>query len=270
MKRLIVNELYSCYKKRNAYILVLLFLNIFLQIYILIDAKNIGKVDATSTDGILKVCGGIDKIFYLPNLFQWILLIGILLLLVQSSTSIIGGFDVFLLTRAGSKLRWWTAKVLSLILLTFIFTILLMVITKILSHIAFPAFNKWSQYTYLYYPKIFASSINTHKMEFIIFCVLLTGFIAITTLFQTINLIFNKYANSYVVILILCIMLGVLCMQGIIPRALSPINYPSTIDIAPNIGSYLKSIGMNIVLSLINIAISLIFVTHSDYTVSKN
>ncbi|MBU3178646.1 hypothetical protein KPL47_20245 [Clostridium estertheticum] len=247
MKRLIVNELYSCYKKRNAYILVLLFLNILLQVYILIDTKNIGKVDATSTDGILKVCGGLNKIFYLPNLFQWILLIGILLLLVQSSTSIIGGFDVFLLTRAGSKLRWWTAKVLSLILITFIFTILLMVITK-----------------------IFASSINPHKMEFIIFCVLLTGFIAITTLFQTINLIFNKYANSYVVILILCIMLGVLYMQGIIPRVLSPINYPSTIDIATNIESYLKNIEMNIALFLINIAISLIFVTHSDYTVSKN
>ncbi|MBX4262994.1 hypothetical protein K2182_24950, partial [Clostridium estertheticum] len=79
-----------------------------------------------------------------------------------------------------------------------------------------------------------------------------------------------KYANSYVVILILCIMLGVLYMQGIIPRVLSPINYPSTLDIAPNIGSYLKNIVMNIVLSLINIAISLIFVTHSDYTVSKN
>ncbi|MBX4263006.1 hypothetical protein, partial [Clostridium estertheticum] len=177
---------------------------------------------------ILKVCGGIDKIFYLPNLFQWILLIGILLLLVQSSTSIIGGFDTLLLMRAGSKLRWWIAKVVSLLIITFIFTIMLILITKIISNVAFPSLNKWSQYTYLYYPKIFASSISPHKMEFIIFCVLLTGFIAITTLFQTINLIFNKYANSYVVILILCIMLGVLYMQGIIPRVLSPINYPST------------------------------------------
>lgn len=265
MKRLIINELYSCYKKMNVYILILLSLAIFLQVYILINTKNIQGITAITSDGVLKVCGGLEKDFYLPNLFQWLLLIGILLLLVQSSTSIIGGFDVFLLTRAGSKLRWWTSKVLSLILMTFIFTIVLMVITKIYSKIAFPTLNKWSTYTHLYYPKIFASSISPHKMELIIFCVLFTGFIAITTLFQTINLFFNKYANSYIVILILCIILGVLYMQGIIPRVLSPINYPSTLDIATNIESYLKNIEMNIALFLINIFISLMFVTHSDY-----
>ncbi|MBZ9637646.1 hypothetical protein [Clostridium sp. FP1] len=270
MKQLIINELYSCYKKRNAYGIVILCLSILLQVYMLISTKNIEKVDAISTDGILKVCGGLKKNFFLPNLSQWMLLIGIMLLIVHFSTSIIGGFDTLLLMRAGSKLRWWIAKVVSLLIINFIFTIMLILITKIISNVAFPSINKWSQYTYLYYPNMYASSINPYKMEIIIFCILLTGFIALTTLFQTINLIFNKYANSYIVILTLCIILGVLYMQGIIPRILSPINYPSTIDISPNIGSYLKSIGMNIVLFLINIIVSIVVVTHNDYIVSKN
>lgn len=269
MKRLILNQLYSCYKKRNFYVLVILCLNILLQLYALIHTNNIDSVTAITTDGILKVCGGLEKKVYLLNLFQWMLLIGILLLLVQFSTSIIGGFDTFLLIRSGSKLRWWIAKVISLILINFIFTIILMFITKIISYVALPHINNWSTYTSLYYPNIYASNIDPNKMELIIFCILITGFIALTTLFQTINLVFNNYLNSYIVILILCIMLGVLYMHGIIPRILSPINYPSTLDIVPNIKSYLKNIETNIILSLIFIVISLIVVTAKDYIVLK-
>ncbi|MCB2293529.1 hypothetical protein LGK95_08345 [Clostridium algoriphilum] len=208
-----------------------------------------------------------EKKYFLLNLFQWMLLISILLLLVQFSTSIIGGFDVLLLTRSGSKLKWWMAKVVSLVLINFIFTIMLMLITKIISYVVFPDINKWSACTRLYYPNIYASSIDPNKMELIIFCILITGFIALTTLFQTINLIFNNFPNSYIVILILCIILGLLYSQGVIPRVLSPINYPSTLDIEANIEAYLKNIGMNIVLFSINIFISLIAVTNRDYTV---
>lgn len=265
MKRLILNELYSCYKKINAYVLVFLCLNIFLQVYMIIHTKNVASVMAITADGILNVCGGLEQKFNLINLFQWMLLIGILLVIVQFSTSIIGGFDIFLLTRSGSKLRWWIAKVISLILINFIFTTMLMSTTKIISYVAFPTLNKWNAYTYLYYPNIYASNIDPNKMELIIFCILITGFIALTTLFQTINLIFNNYLNSYVLILILCIVLGVLYMQGIIPRILSPINYSSTLDIAPNIESYVKNIETNIVVFSINIVVSLLVVTNKDY-----
>ena len=270
MKRLILNELYSCFKKSNVYVLVFLCLSIFLQIYMLLYDKNVEKVTAINTDGLLKVCGGLDKRFFLPNLSQWMLLIGILILLVQFSTNIISGFDIFLLSRSGSKLRWWIAKVLSLVLINFIYTIMLMFITKIICYAVFKNFNQWNTYTYLYYHNIYASKISPNKMQLIIFFILSTGFIALTTLFQTIKLIFNNYSKSYIVMLIICIILGVLYMGGIIPRLLSPINYPSTLDIVPNIQSYLKNIEMNILLSLINIVIALIVITNSDYMASEN
>jgi hypothetical protein len=270
MKQLILNELYSCFKKRNWYVLLLLCLNVLLQAYKLLYTKNVEGVTAINTDGILQVCGGLDKKFFFLNLVQWMLLIGILLLIVQISTSIIAGFDIYLLTRSGSKLRWWIAKVVSLVLINFMYTIMLMIITKIICCVVFKNSNKWSAYSYLYYHNIYASNIDPNKMQLIVFSILITGFIALTTLFQTIKLIFNNYSKSYIVILIICIMLGILYMGGIIPRILSPINYPSTLDIVPDSQSYLKNIAMNIILSLINIVIGIMVVTNSDYRVEKN
>ncbi len=70
--------------------------------------------------------------------------------------------------------------------------------------------------------------------------------------------------------LIASISIYFLYSKGAIPRSMSPLNYPSLLDLQGDKGIYLKSIIVNIVLTLINIFVGLIIINKKDYKTLDN
>ena len=93
MKNLIINQIYFCMKKKHLYLLAFVLLVISLQIYSVYSTSNIESIEINAMDAILNVCGGVDKTFSLTKLAGWLILTIALLMITQSATCIMGGFD---------------------------------------------------------------------------------------------------------------------------------------------------------------------------------
>ncbi len=267
---MILNELYLCFNKKSFNVLALTGINILIQLYIVYTNQKIEVIKASSIDGILKALGGIERNFSLFPLINWIILIGLLLLITQSSTSIMHGFDIMLLMRSNSKTKWWLCKVISLIVIDCIYALLIIIATKTLSILFFYSSNQWSKYNSIYYPHIYRCNITPNQMEIIIALTLITGFFAITTLFQSISLIFNNNSKFLIVLITLSIMLCIFYTHRCIPRVISPINYPSVLDLNPSKKIYLSSILFNSTLTLFNILVGIITINKKDYSILDN
>lgn len=84
-------------------------------------------------------------------------------------------------------------------------------------------------------------------------------------IFQTINEITNNNIKIFIVFIIIMVINGILHMNNLIPRVLSPLNYPSILDITPNVGNYIKCIILNIVLIIFNTMVGSIFIIKKIY-----
>lgn len=270
MKSMIYNEFCMCFNRKNLKVLLLIELYIIAEMYNLYRSITIENINALDVDGILKICGGLYAPFSLFNIIGWLLIISVLIFISSNNISIMNGFDMMVLSRASSKGKWWISKIMSLIIINVFYTLVVIITSKIFSFIIFKPSNKWSIYTSVYYPNVYNSLITPMKLEIIIFFMLLTGFIALTTLFQTVNMIFNNDSKIYVVLIIISLSLAILYTQGLIPRVLSPLNYPSILDIVTIKTSYLKYLSTNIIFIIVNVLVSLMVVTNKDYKISSN
>lgn len=169
-----------------------------------------------------------------------------------------------ILSRFNSKTKWWILKVLSSLLVTILYSILIISLSKLLSHIIFES-NISTSYAEIYYPNIDISLISPIKIEILLMFIFITGYISIITLFQIVNLLFNNTAQSYIFFVVLSVELAVLYKNNLIPRLFSPLYYPSILNLQSNISDILSCIGSNIILSVINIFISTIIINKKDY-----
>lgn len=265
MKNMILNQIYSTKKNFLISIFLVLSLNICNVFSILNDGK-LNKVKVTSVDFFIKLYGGIEGEFYLFQYIQWIIIIGIILLIIESIISSYSELDSMIITRAGFRLKWWISKITSLMILNIIYVMVIIGINKILSTLFLYSSNykNWSDYSKIYYVNLYNSTISPYKIVVICFATMLTGFMAISTLFQ----IINEITNSNIKILISCVVImiinSILYTNNLIPRVISTLNYPSILDITPDIRSYINNIFLNIVLIMINTTVGSIIIIKKD------
>lgn len=102
-----------------------------------------------------------------------------------------------------------------------------------------------------------------------IWLLFVTGIIAFCTLTQTMAIIFKNSNVFYVTLIIIFFTLGEIYIQGYIPRELSPINYPSFLDLFQNnnqdFSTFSNAIVFNIFFSLVNFIISLVLISRYKY-----
>lgn len=265
MKNLILNQIYSTKKNVVTSILLILFFNICQLISILNDGK-LDKLEVRPLDFFIKIYGGVHSKFFIFQYIQWIVVICTLLLIIENIINSYKGLDLMIINRSGFRLKWWSSKIISLFLLNIIYIIAIIVIYKILSIIFLCPSNYkiWSTYSKIYYIDLYNSTINPDKVLFMCLCIMLTGFIAISTFFQTINEITNNNIKIFIVFITIMVINGILHMNNLIPRVLSPLNYPSILDITPNVGNYIKCIILNIVLIIFNTMVGSIFIIKKD------
>ncbi|MFX0549700.1 hypothetical protein ACOAKC_10245 [Hathewaya histolytica] len=250
MKGLVLNELYLYIKKKNLYLLGVIQIIILISIYMVYSSSNAELLRTNYIDGVLRVCGGIEKEFFLIYFCQWFIILGILIAISQNNAEIKDDFDLMILIRAESRIKWWTSKLLSLAIVVFIYVLLLLLEGYILSIIIFKNTPSFSKYSSIYYPNISEFQGSFYTLQAIVITIITTGFLAISTLFQTISVAFNNNKRCYTTLIVVTIILGMLYNKGLIPRQLSPMHYASSIDINPNIKSYISYISFNLVVFL--------------------
>lgn len=265
MKSLIINQIYYSIRKKYMYLLMIPILIIIAQSYELYNINNIEGINVIYADGILNICGGVYKNFLLIKLITWLILTITLLMITQSTTCIMSGFDILLLTKAESKLKWWASKVISLIIITLLYSFFILILSKVIFSIFFTNAQVWSNYSKVYYPNIYNSTMKPREIEFMLTSVFVTGFIALTTLFQTLNSLLNNTVKAYISIFIVFIILSILYSNNLLIRALSPFNYPSILDMDCNVVTYARNIIFNILVSIINIIVSFGSIIKKDY-----
>lgn len=259
MNRSILNELFLSFKKKNIYLFCILTFLILMKVYNLNISQKLENIDSSYLDSIIKIYGGIEKNALLPNLIYWISLITLLLILTRSTNEILYGFDIMILSRSNSKIKWWLSKVISSILITITYSLFIVITSYILSYVILKN-NNLSKL--IYYPNL-GSPL---KLLILSICILTTGCICIITLFQFINLIFDNNPKSYIILIIISIILCVLYENNFISRLLSPLYYPSLLDLNYNIKEILSSIVFNILSTFVNICISTIIIIKKDYS----
>ena len=265
MKSLIYNEFCMCFNRKNLKILLIVLGYIFLEVYSLYSINSIENMHAIDTDGVLRVCSGINESFSILNIMKWSFLVVILICICSNNIMIVSGFDIMLLTRVSSKGKWWICRIISLIIINLFYALFVLLTSKLLFFIVFKSGNRWSDYTNIYYKNIFNSNISPIKLEIIMFFILLTGLMCLTTLFQTVSIIFNNNLKVYVMLIIISLGLFILCEQGTIPRVMSPFTYPSIDNITFHNYGYIKSLLSNLILTVINVLVSLFIVINKDF-----
>lgn len=264
MISLILNELYVCINRKVIYILILIHVVILSQMYF-VYSSSVEEMEATTLDAALKVFGGVSKEYSMFPLIGWLIVIVMLMLISKNSTSVLHGFDVMLLTRCSSKTKWWLSKVMALIIINAIYWLVIIVSTKVISLLIFENTGLMSSYSQIYYEHIYESSINPNYIELFTITILITGFIAISTLFQSVNIIFFNSSKAYLSMLIVSIVLFILYSKEVVPRWMSPLNYPSLLDLKADKAIYLYSIIVNLILTLVNIVVGLIIINRKNY-----
>lgn len=269
MKGLLLIETALILKKKNILFIYILGFFIFLQVFLFISTKNIEEANAIISDGALSIYGGLYKNFSLINILNWMTVVGLLLIIVQSNNSGIEGLNTILLLKVGNKIKWWFSKIISLFFLNFIYAILLVLGTRLIVSLFCESSIYWSKYTQIYFNNIYNSNIQTYTLEILLFSILITGFLALTTLFHNINLICNN-SKCHVMLTLISFILSVLYINEYIPRELSPLFYPSTLDLNANVSEYFSSIKFNVIFTLINVALGMVIVTKKSFVIIEN
>lgn len=265
MGTLILNELYVCINKKTIYFWLLIQFVILCPIYFVYSSSSSEGIEATTLEAALNVFGGLSKKHTILSLAFWLSIIVMLMIISYNITNVLYGFDVMLITRCGSKTKWWLSKVIAIIIINVIYSLVVIVSTKAISIIFLKNVDQLSPYSQIYYEHIYESSISPVYLKICVIAILITGFMAINTLFQNFNIIFFNSSKAYVCALIVSIFLLALYSKGAIPRWMSPLNYPSILDLDGDKDIYLHSIIFNLVLTLFNIIIGLIIINRKDY-----
>lgn len=265
MNKIIKNQLYLLFKKKNVYIFFIIICLILMQIYNVYINQTVENINATYLDSILKIYGGIYKNTSILNIVYWILLIILLFILTENYNGIFYGFDIMLLSRSDSKAQWWISKIITSLIITVIYAFTIIILSKLLSHIVFKS-DYLTEYGKIYYPNIDLDMISSIKIQLFLIGIFVTGFLSIITLFQILNLLFNNNVQSYVIFIIISIVLVILYQNNLIPRLLSPLYYPSILNLNTNTDNIFICILANILLTFINIIISTIIVIKKDYS----
>lgn len=207
----------------------------------------------TQAEAGLSIYGGMNKLFNPMEYGKWIVLNGFMLLLVLYQHSAMGSLDMMLLARSTSRGMWWTAKLMSAVLISLIYSILIVLCTNGLAGLFLLSSDQWSLVTEAYFPGIYDSELSVSSLRIASIIIFITGNLAMVTLFLTLNI-----ACAFQPRRIFGVVIGFVICTGVYvgggwPKLLTPMLYGSTLDLPASIQNYGGVIVSNLVVILVSI-----------------
>lgn len=202
----------------------------FFIVLALVHVKIIQSTDSYSFhfwDYLLISIGGIFIQDSIWKLFGWMSAIVPIMFYLFHLIGVMGGYDLFLFLRSRSRIRWWTAKYIAILLLTTFYAVWYVLVHAFVGLIYFPIDSQWGSYVQL------IGLNQNHKpfiMLVIVFLIFVTGLIAFSAIAQ-LTLMRRKTSTGLILFSIFIYISGIAYLEGLLPREVTPIMYPSFLDL---------------------------------------
>lgn len=234
--------------------------------------SNSTLISVNLWDYLLISMGGVFVHGRFWMLFGWISTIAPMLFYIYYLVGATGDFDIFVLTRIGSRGRWWMAKFLTGICLVVLYSILYLFVHLIIGTIFFSVEPNWSSFSQLNYVQILQLRIQPALLISFVWLLFVTGIMAFSIFAQAITIVFKNSSTVFIILTIMLLVLGEAYFLGFLPRELSPIIYPSFVDLfqrEQDFSIYKKTISYNIFFSLISAVVCMLLTRRYPFSSKK-
>ncbi|MHB8061076.1 MAG: hypothetical protein ACYDG2_00370 [Ruminiclostridium sp.] len=246
--------------------LVFILLSVF-QALTLINYSN--DMSTNIGDYFLLSMGGVLIHDNLSRQLAWIGTVIPILFYIYHLVGFAGSYDVFILTRLQSRLRWWKAKFVSMMILVVLYGVWLSFIHFIVGIGFFPIEQNWGTLIENQLSFIFNLQQSASQINFLALLTFLSGTLAFCSLVQCFALLFRNSHVYYVDVMIASVLLFGFYSQGLIARFLSPLNYSSLLDLLQTENQGLRStndfILYNMIIFILCFILGLIFIRKSNF-----
>lgn len=240
--------------------LIAIFQAIFLKEYA--EGHTIG-----AWDYLLLSVGGIAIDDNYIRLQTWIIVI-VPIFYVNHLIGVTGGYDLFVLSRVGSRFRWFAGKYISLIAVVFVYGVWYGLVQLVVGALFFPFEPSWGGFIQEHFRYILDLQQSPAVVTVLALFTLILGMAAFCTLAQCGALLFRNSNVYYVILTILLIALYEYYAQGLLPREFSPLDYTSFISLIQpgnqGLSTIIYTYGYNIIFSLVWFMLGLFIIRKSN------
>lgn len=231
---------------------------------VILIANEAEPVEVNIWDLLIQSQGGlkVDATVQMWKYAGWVGALAPLLFFSHHIAGLTHGYDLFLLSRSGSRSLWWSAKLVSVTILAVLYGIWFLLIHCFVGICFFSVEAGWSPYFSLAFPELAQLHIKPWPLLGIIWVVFVLGLISVTFAMLTTSLFFRNITHAYVLVTVFLFGLGAMYLHGWISKKLALFFYPSLVDSFQQDRSSLQVLGdlfsMNISFSLVCVMISMI------------
>lgn len=230
MRRLVQLNLLQTFRLKTWGITTLLFFFIAIVQVVLLHQNRLG-LEVNVWDYMIFSNGGVLVGGRVWQIFGWVISIFPIMLYIHHLVGVTGGFDQFLLTRAGSRGIWWLAKVIATTLLAVLYSAWFVLIHLCMGVCFYRTESTWSSYFQDQYTNLFELHVQPAVLVGLVFLIFVTGIIAFAVFAQAFLMIFKNSSTGYTVLTIVLLVFGEGYIQGMIGRKFSILTYASFVDL---------------------------------------
>jgi hypothetical protein len=184
------------------------------------------------------------------TLIGWLASLVPMLMFLSHLTSVTGGYDAFLLFRAGSRGRWWLAKMLAMVCLAVLYALWYWALHLLVGVVIYPTADGWSAFASEAYGQAISLDVQPWLLLVRVWLLFVTGLVAVAAWAQTLTLPFRHSVGGQVILAAILFAASAAFVQGVWPRELSPLLYPSFRDLfqqgAEGWNSYWSALRFNV------------------------
>lgn len=247
MEILFIQFKYSLTKKKNfKFFLGVLFI---LFIYLMKLKYYFYQYDLKGSlvDYVIFSMGGWENPILLTFLLDWIFFVFLVLCICIIISNEFEQLNIFILNRIGSKSKLWFYICINQVVISFVVTLFVFVVTLGIG-ICFLGFDiNTSEYTKFFYNSL--NDINFFMLLIYVFLTFFTGICALQILIKALSCIFYNEHIFYIFFLLVCVFTSFLFIYFKLPKVLSPIFLCSIIE--SNFISMYKNLVVNVIVIFI-------------------
>lgn len=241
----------------SGYLLLLAMARVFLT------SNEAEPVEVNLWDFLIQSQGGlkVDASVQMWKYAGWVGSLAPLLFFSHHIAGLTHGYDLFLLTRSGSRSLWWSAKLVSVMILAVLYGTWFLLIHCFAGICFFSVEEGWSPYFSLAFPELVQLHMEPWYLLGIIWAVFVLGTITVTFAILTTTLFFRNTTHAYVLVTVFLFGLGAMYLYGWVSKRVALFFYPSLLDSFQQGQSSLQILGdllsMNIMFLLFCVVIGL-------------
>lgn len=228
MKALVkINMALSFHFKSIIFITILFILISVAHVTLLLNQREAVNI----WDYLFLSLGGVFIYTQFVLFFGWVSIIFPVLIFVYRIIGNNENFELLVLNRSVSRVKWWTSKFFSIFFISICYSLWYITLHIITGSIFFSTNNNWSIFFEKNFGNIYLLNLKPLSLILLIWLLFTSGIVALSSLAQLIIIIFKNSNSANLIITIVLLLLGQGYVWGFLKREFSPLIYSSFIDL---------------------------------------